>query len=129
MNKPYEAFEKEAEKKYPPREALEEGQTLQLKNLSLEELSDRLSLLQKESQATPDSFPLMPNTPRVSDVLAWLSQHKAVVGNSLDQQPIQIDSFSYTMVKRPDQTKKLEKYQVKVELEFTSPTPKQAREF
>ena len=33
------------------------------------------------------------------------------------------------MVKRPDQSKKKEKYRVKVDLEFSSPTPKQAREF
>lgn len=33
------------------------------------------------------------------------------------------------MTKRPEQNKKQEKYQVKVEMEFTSPTPKQAREF
>jgi type IV pilus assembly protein PilM len=88
--------------------------------------------LQKELQGTPDSFPLFANTPRVSDVLAWLSQHPAAVlvdakGNR--QPKIQIDNFSYTMLKRPQQGKKQEKYQVKVELEFSSPTPKWAREF
>lgn len=130
MNKPYNAFEKEVEKKYPPEIHLEEGQTLQLKDLSQEDLIVRLRMLEKEMQSTPDSFPLMPNTPRVSDVLAWLSQHKALIGQPGEGlEPIQIENFSYAMVKRPEQTKKQEKYQVKVELEFTSQTPKQAREF
>ena len=65
-------------------------------------------------------------------VLAWLSQHPTVVsidehGNK--QTKLQIDNFDYTMLKRPQSGKKQEKYQVKVELEFTSPTPKWAREF
>jgi type IV pilus assembly protein PilM len=42
---------------------------------------------------------------------------------------IQIDTFSYTMTKHPDQKQRLEKYQVKVDLEFSSITPKAAREF
>jgi len=42
---------------------------------------------------------------------------------------LQIENLSYSMVKRPELTKKQERYQVKVELEFTSPTPKLAREF
>jgi type IV pilus assembly protein PilM len=33
------------------------------------------------------------------------------------------------MAKRPEQTKKLEKYQVRVELEFSSRNPTDAREF
>jgi type IV pilus assembly protein PilM len=78
-------------------------------------------------------YPLLPNTPRVSDVLAWLSTHTNVVGKDEKTEAllpiIQLENFSYVMVKRPDQTKKQEKYQVKVEIEFTSPTPKQAREF
>ena len=42
---------------------------------------------------------------------------------------IQLESFSYGMLKRPEQSKKQEKYQVKVEFEFTTATPKLAREF
>ena len=37
---------------------------------------------------------------------------------------LQIESFNYSLVKRPDVTKKQEKYQVKVEIEFSSPNTK-----
>jgi type IV pilus assembly protein PilM len=103
-----------------------------IEQIKQEDLMERLAFLQKELQATPDSFPLFANIPRVSDVLAWLSQHPAVMfldeeGNS--QTRLQIEDFSYIMLKRPQQGKKQEKYQVKIELEFSSPTPKWAREF
>ena len=69
----------------------------------------------------------------VSDVLGWLNKLAGASdkdnGEKALAQGIQIDSFNYTLVKRPEQTKKQEKYQVKVELEFNSPTPKMAREF
>ena len=38
-------------------------------------------------------------------------------------------SFQYTLLKRPEMEKKQEKYQVKVDLEFTTSSPKWAREF
>jgi len=129
MHKPYTAFEAEYEKKYPPSFPLEEGQTMALITMSQEDLKDRLHYLGKELQTSPDSFPLLPNTARVSDVLAWLSKHPALVSKEKNVQPLQIENISYTMVKRPEQAKKQEKYQIKVELEFNSPTPKQAREF
>jgi type IV pilus assembly protein PilM len=103
-----------------------------IEQMEQEDLMERLAFLQKELQATPDSFPLFANIPRVSDVLAWLSQHPAVAfvdEQGRRQTRLQIENFSYTMVKRPQQGKKQEKYQVKVELEFSSPTPKWAREF
>lgn len=105
---------------------------LRIEKMGHEDLMGRLAFLQKELQATPDSFPLFANIPRVSDVIAWLSQHPAVAFLDEDGKPqtrLQIENFSYTMLKRPQQGKKQEKYQVKVELEFSSPTPKWAREF
>ncbi len=42
---------------------------------------------------------------------------------------IQIESFNYSVTKRPDITKKLEKYQVKVEVEFNAMNATAAREF
>jgi type IV pilus assembly protein PilM len=129
MHKPYNAFEEEFEKKFPPSTPREEGQTLALIDMTRDDLTERLRFLEKELQSTPDSFPLLPNTPRVSDVLAWLSKHPSLVNKDKEAAPIQIENLNYSMVKRPEQTKKQEKYQVKVELEFSSPTPKQAREF
>lgn len=128
MNKPYSEFEKE----YAGTKSTNKV-PLKIKQLSQDDIKARLVVLQKEIQSTPQVYPLLPNVPLVSDVLAWLSTHPNIVGK---QQPgenapeaIQIESFSYTLVKRPELTKKQEKYQVKVEIEFSSPTPKMAREF
>ncbi len=102
-------------------------------DLNLDEVKQRMFYLHEQSDKLPESYPLLPNTPRVSDVLAWLSQHPQVVQPAERGKPgyplISLESFSYSMVKRPDQTKKQEKYQIKVELEFTAATPKLAREF
>ncbi|MCE2982486.1 MAG: hypothetical protein LW832_02855 [Parachlamydia sp.] len=106
------------------------GEEADLFELGKDDFMERLSFLQKELQSTPDTFPLFPNIPRVADVLAWLSAHPAVTKKENDGQArLQIENFSYAVLKRPMQGKKQEKYQVKVELEFSSPTPKWAREF
>lgn len=133
MNKSYPAFEKEFEQKSGLSKGGDEG-IIKVENLTPNEISDRLFYLQKDLKDSPDTFPLQPNVPRVSDVLAWLSTHPNVAGaksaHSEGISPLlQIDSFSYTMVKRPELKKKQEKYQVKVEVEFSTPTAKLAREF
>ncbi len=132
MNKPYDVYEKDFYSKQHKREQLEGTVTLP-NELSQEDLYVRLEALHDEISSTPDVFPLLPNTPRVSDVLAWLATHPHVVLQPAKGEEsttaIQIESFSYIMVKRPEQSKKQEKYQIKIELEFTSPTPKLAREF
>jgi type IV pilus assembly protein PilM len=133
MNKSYPAFEKEYEHKAGLIGANDEG-IIKVEDLTPSGISDRLSYLQKDLKEGPDSFPLQPNVPRVSDVLAWLSTHPNIAG-AKENKPeelsplLQIDSFNYSMVKRPELKKKQEKYQVKVEIEFTAPTAKLAREF
>lgn len=126
MNKPYAEFEKEYATK------LQIGETTKVEDLTNEAIKARLDYLEKEIQATPQTYPLLPNVPLVSDVLAWISTHPSFVrAKDGENTPsaLQIENFNYTMVKRPEPSKKQEKYQVKVELEFSSPTPKQAREF
>lgn len=132
LNKTHENFEKAFLAKNPYAEAPDNDEIPKVEQLDREDIARRLTFLQKEFLSTPDSFPLFANTPRVSDVFAWLTQHPAVLlideeGNK--QSKLQIENFSYSMVKRPQQGKKQEKYQVKIEIEFTSPTPKLAREF
>lgn len=122
MNKPYPEFEQEFNKKYASV-----NKVLDPNLLTQEDILERVQLLNKEIQSTPEMFPLQPNLPRVSDVLAWLTTHPNL--QSTPKDPVALEHFSYTFLKRPDQTKKQERYQVKVELEFSSPTPKQAREF
>lgn len=127
MHKPYTGFEKEFQKPQEPQDIAS------IRQLSSNDLIKRLQFLDKELQSSPYYYPLMPNTPTVSDVFAWLSTHPNVV--AIDPKigsvkPLLVlENFNYTMIKKPDQTRKQEKYQVKVEIEFSSPTPKLAREF
>lgn len=90
---------------------------------SLEEIEQTLFATENTSQKTTIHFPLHPNVPRLSDVLAWLATHPQVQGQ------IDIKDLHYQMIKRPDGAKPKEKYQVKLDITFTSQTPKQAREF
>jgi type IV pilus assembly protein PilM len=133
MNKSYIGFEEEFFRKNNPKGTLDESTIVPLKELTQQDLLNRLYYFEKELQSSPDTFPLYPNTPRVSDVLAWLNNHPQVVKKGekevSDQAQLQIENFSYSLVKRPELNKKQEKYQVKVEIEFSAPTPKQAREF
>lgn len=132
MNKSYHIFENEYLAKFPET-AAENGEIADILTLSQDEINERLKFLTKELQGTPDMFPLFPNVPRVSDVLAFLGTHPNITKKDPltgENEPlIQLESFTYTMLKRPDKTKKQEKYQVKVEFEFNTATPKFAREF
>lgn len=127
VNKSYPQFEKEFSKSKKTEQPVSS-----VKDLSLNDLLLRLNALEKEIKAEPDVFPLKPGVPLVADTLAWLSNHPQMRGVQDEEgktTAIQIDSFSYTMVKRPEITKKGEKYQVKIDVEISSPTPKLAREF
>lgn len=126
MNKSYDGFEKEYLSKNPGESGTETLNSV--KNLSREGIENRLLYLQKELKNNPNTFPLFPNVPRVSDLLAWLSTHPNFVSKN-GEPGLQIENLSYSLVKRPDLKKTQEHYQVQVELEFNSPTPKLAREF
>lgn len=127
MNRPYTEFEKSFSSKRGGEKVVS------IRQLTQEDIANRLQVLQKEIQSAPDTYPLLPNVPTVSDLLAWLSTHPNVVERDAKTGKVkpllQLESLSYTLLKRPEQTKKQEKYQVKVELEFSSETPKAAREF
>lgn len=129
MHKSYNSFEAEYLSKFNKAEDGSEAAIEPLSSLSASDLIDRINYLQKDLKPSADAFPYYPNIPRASDVLAWISTHPKVVGDNAATPLIQIDIFSYTMTKHPDQKQRLEKYQVKVELEFNSITPKAAREF
>lgn len=91
----------------------------EISSLTLDELEEEIYKWQKSIQATPNLFALHPNVPRVADLLGWLSGFPN----------LELVQLSYTMVKRPEMSRKEEKYQVKVELEFSTETPRLAREF
>jgi type IV pilus assembly protein PilM len=133
MGKTYRSFELEMQGKAPTPELLEQPAAIPFQKLTTSQLEARLNALQKQVDSTPEGFPLQPDIPRVSDVLAWISSHAHVTkveSQTGKRHPlIQLDSFNYAMTKRPDKTKPKEHYQVKVDLEFTSPDSKSAREF
>ena len=129
--KPYNTFEALYEQKYP---FAKRGDTIvPITSLNAQDISNRIDFLETSLKSTPDSFPLLPNVPRVSDVLVWLSTHPKLIcsENSVpgDCLPFTIDVFNYALVKRPEINKKGEKYQVKIDLEFSTSSPRLAREF
>ncbi|MBS4165493.1 Uncharacterized protein NEOC65_000553 [Neochlamydia sp. AcF65] len=132
MNEPYANFESSYEKSNSLLND-SDSQTKGILELSAKDLLERVHYVEKNLQGKPDIFPLLPIIPKVSDVLAWLGSQDVLrgkcKGEELPLPPIQIESFHYALVKRPEQHKRQEKYQVKVEMEFTSSIPKQAREF
>ncbi len=121
MKMPFQELEDKFANKYTEFEVL---------SLTKEDIKMRLNLLEKELLKTPDIFPLLPNIPKVVDVLAWLSINPNLIStNGNDQPRISLNNFSYKLIKRPELNKMNEKYQVKVELSFTSLKPRYAREF
>lgn len=127
--KTYEDFEKNYEEKN--KIEIEDGTVIPIHKLDTQAIEQRLDTLERQIRSTPDTFPLFPNTPRVSDLLAWISHHPSFVCPEKGPECPQanIESLSYTMVKRPEMSKKNEKYQVKVDLEFSTSSPMVAREF
>jgi type IV pilus assembly protein PilM len=133
-HKDYKDVEKEVAEKLAHGRKLPDFVPKPVEELSAEEISYRLSLINKELQGFPEIFPLYPAVPRVSDFLAWLATHPNVVlstdeDKKATQDAIKIEQLTYTLVKRPQQSSPQEHYQVRIEMEFTSPTATQARAF
>lgn len=77
-----------------------------------------------------NAFAFLPNVPKVSDVLAWLSVHSAFAGENGGQKDgIEIQSFHYSLNKYPKIGETTSPYVASVELEFSSQAPRPAREF
>lgn len=104
---------------------------ISIKDMTQDEIRNRVNLIENEIKNTPDLFPLYPNIPTVGEFLAWLSAHPHISSDGKNEASpkISLDSLSYKMIKRPEANKQKEKYQVKVEIEFTASTPRFAREF
>jgi type IV pilus assembly protein PilM len=97
--------------------------------LNADQLEDKLNDLEQDLKQTREEMALHPDVPRVSDVLAWLSSHPKVVVAGEEDRAIKLESLNYVMVKRPEKGKLKEQYQVRVDLEFSSPSATMAREF
>ena len=123
IEQPYSIFEQGYLQQHP----FESSTTL--KAMTPDQLFKRLEAAQEEILKSPSAYELLPNVPRVSDVLGWLANHPLVADGGTRKPLLNIQSFQYSMVKRPDAKKRNEKYRVKVDIEFTSDIPKLAREF
>ncbi len=93
-----------------------------------DDIDEKLSGVEAELKDPKEEMALHPDVPRVSDLLAWLGSHPNVKIGGDDPKSISLEALSYNMVKRPEKGKLKEHYQVKVELEFSSPSPTMARE-
>lgn len=83
-------------------------------------LEKRVEAWERELSVQAKAYPLVPNTPPLKDVLAWISSKK---------HEINVTHLNYALIKYPRLGESHEPYQVKVILEFTAPTPAIAREF
>jgi type IV pilus assembly protein PilM len=97
-------------------------------SLSDEELEERLSFIEQKYTKPSEEIALHPNVPRVLDLLTWLQDHPKIKLSGPDAK-LKLESLNYVMVKRPEKGKVSEKYQVRVDIEFTSNSPETAKEF
>ncbi len=88
-------------------------------------LLSALSKFESKVAAQPDTFPLYPLIPRVSDLLTWLSSIPQIHDEGGKAQ-LAFQSVLYTMVSRPDLSHKKERYAVKVDMEFSADNPSAA---
>jgi type IV pilus assembly protein PilM len=86
-----------------------------------------LDALEKRVKERPETFPLLPQVPKVKEIVSWLTALARPHGK--ESSPIEIESLHYQMVKRPDFPHKQERYKVRVELEFSAKDPNAARTF
>lgn len=119
------------------KKLLEEEEQLLLKKASgllatlpscAEDLEFKLEKLEQEIEKIPDTFPLLPQTPKVKDILAYLSSDPRLF-NEEGVALLEIEDFRYVMTSRPDFDRRNEKYQVKVEVTFTASSPTSAHIF
>lgn len=83
-------------------------------------LQKRVSNWERDLSSHKKEFSLIPTSPSVTDVLAWISSKK---------HEIEVVHLHYTLVNYPKLGESFEPYQAKVDLEFNAPSPKVAREF
>ncbi len=77
------------------------------------------------------SYPLHPDIPRLSDLISWLSLQISDIAQSApkEERKFEIQSLHYALVKHPTKAHPKERYQVRVDLEFLTPSVALARAF
>lgn len=98
----------------------ENGLEKELQTLSKSDIRERLAFIEKHYRLPGELYALHPDVPLISDTLAWLKDLKESSG-------MKIDSFSYQL-KHPDKEHPKERYQVRVSLLFSMPSPEAAKD-
>ena len=75
--------------------------------------------MENEIGSRPDTHPLLPQIPKVKEVLGWLTSLRESHG-------VVLESFNYQLLKSPDFSHKTEKYRVRVEIEISAQNPNAA---
>jgi type IV pilus assembly protein PilM len=77
------------------------------------------------------AYPLQPDVPRITDTIAWLSMQINDVAQSmhLSNEKFEIQTLQYQLIKHPTKNHPKDRYQVRVDLEFISPSIALARAF
>lgn len=97
---------------------------------SLDQMRERLIEWETSLNKNKVSFAFLPTAPKVSDVLAWISTHPALTTEDGGQKEgIAIKSLHYQLVKYPKIGEASSPYIAQLELEFSSETPRGARDF
>ena len=103
---------------------------LQPASSSVEEIEDSLYRWEQSLGSKKLGFPFLPTTPLVSDLLAWLSTHPALVtAEGQKKEGIEIKNIRYQLYKYPKLGDATGTYAARVDLELTADTPRLAREF
>lgn len=97
---------------------------------STQQIEEKLYEWESSLRGKKSSFAFLPTVPKVSDVLAWLSAHPAFANEEGGQKEgMDIKSVHYSLTKYPKIGDASFPYTAQVELEFTSATPRNARDF
>ncbi|MES2274349.1 MAG: hypothetical protein V4487_09190 [Chlamydiota bacterium] len=80
-------------------------------------------------EAHDKEYPYIPQAPRVSEVLAWLSSHPLLNSLKEENDPIQLKEFKYQLLQFPKIDSPKDSYQAKVEIEFQLNGSIHARKF
>jgi type IV pilus assembly protein PilM len=97
---------------------------------SSDQIEEKLHAWESSLRGQKSSFAFLPTVPKVSDVLAWLSTHPVFATEEGGQKEgIEIKSLHYNLVKYPKINEVSSPYSAQMELEFTSLTPRHARDF
>jgi type IV pilus assembly protein PilM len=97
---------------------------------SIRQIEEKLQEWDHSLRGQKSSFAFVPTVPKVSDLLAWLSVHPSFATEEGGQKEgVDIKSLHYSLVKYPKIGDAASPYAAQVELEFTSLTPRSARDF